>query len=369
MNYKIVFVSTNGIYSGSEVLMLKTAKIMSEFSEVYMFTKYNNYFLNYDETSNVNFVSPSKSNSFFRKVKNRLLKISNDLKLNLIKIKPNIVVISQGSPIASLNEIEICIQLNLKFIVINQLVSDYHWSQLSDNLFLRLKVAYHKSNALFFVSKQNEELFKVFFGDNLISKQINNPVTLNFDTYLPFPEVKKYKIAFVGRIYFYHKGLDLLIEVLRNPIWNTRNVEFNFYGSGPHEQILLNLIKIYGLDFCSVKGHTNNLIDVWSENHIAIFPSRFEGKSLAISEAMSIGRAVIATNVGGVNEQIENNVSGFICNHFSIDSFSETLERAWDSRELWNEIGVNARKKFLKDNQILPQNILSNFIEEIIRIN
>ena len=365
LKHKIVFVSTNSIYSGSEVLMLNTARLLSSDLDVLIFTNYNceDFIKN---KSNIQYFCTSNKHTFINKLKNRVLNIIEDLKLSLIKIKPDVVIISQGSPLGSLIEMEICIQLNLRFIVINQLVCEYHWSQLTDNLFLKLQKAYFKAESVFFVSKQNEELFTVMFGSTFVPKQINNPVAINYKEFLSYPSTNIFKIAFVGRIEFYHKGLDLLIEVLRNPIWYSRNVEFNFYGSGPHEKILIDLISRYGLKFCNVKSHTNDLIGVWSENHLAILPSRFEGKSLSISEAMSVGRGVIATNVGGVSEQIEDCVSGFICENFTIESLTVTLERAWENRRDWELIGKNARDKFLNDNHFSPEEVFSNHLKELL---
>ena len=367
LKQKVVFISTNSIYSGSEVLMLKTAKLLSEFLEIFVFTKYNCNQLRI-KNSNINFLYPLKKQTFLNRLKNKFLNKTVDFKLNLIKIKPSLVIISQGSPLASLNEMEICIQLNIKFIVINQLVCEFHWSQIYDSLYLRFQNAYSHANTIYFVSNQNEELFKMLFGPIFSSKQINNPLSIDNCDYLEFPDTNVFKIAFVGRIEFFHKGLDLLIQVLKNPNWKKRNIQFNFYGEGPHKLLLLDLIDRYELNFCILNEHTNDLIKVWNENHLAILPSRFEGKSLSISEAMSVGRGVIATNVGGVEEQIEDNKSGFICPSFTVESLSETLERAWENRNDWKEIGKNARVKFIKDNQILPEKLLSNEIENIIRI-
>ena len=361
----ISFISSNSIYGGSEILAHNTAIVLSYSHNVIFFSRYDSSRIK-ETNSNINYINYFQKTKFIKKIKNKILNKSNDLKLNLIKIKPDLVIISQGSPLGSLLEMEICIHLNLRFIVINQLVCDYHWSQLTDNLFLKLQKVYHKAKSIFFVSKQNEELFKVFFGDNFIFKQINNPVSINSNEYLTYPSTDTYKIAFVGRIEFYHKGLDFLIEVLRNPVWNTRNIEFNFYGTGPHEKILLELLERFKLTFCNIKGHTNDLVSLWNENHFAILPSRFEGKSLSLSEAMSVGRGVIATNVVGVQEQIEDNKSGFICPNFTVESLSETLERAWGNRNDWKEIGINARFKFMQNNKILPEKLLSNDIENII---
>jgi glycosyltransferase involved in cell wall biosynthesis len=362
----IVFISTNSIYGGSEILMLRSAVEFSKQFEVSVFTRYDHYtFVN---KTSLNFINYFSKNNLKSKLINKIKGKSSDLKINLIKIKPQYVIISQGGPLSSLKEMEICISLKLPFVIINQLVCEYHWLEYKDNMFPRFKVAYSKSDLLFFVSKQNEDLFKQFFGKEFVSKQINNPVSLESKFYLEYPDdTEVYKIAYVGRYEFYHKGLDLLLEVLKQPIWLKRNVKFNFYGKGPHQNILKDIIERNRLSFCHVYEYTEDLLQVWSKNHISILPSRFEGKSLSITESMSYGRAAIITNVGGAKEQIDDMISGFICKNFSYDSLNNTLEKAWDLRNEWKSMGINARKKYLKENQVNPVFLLNQIIQEKIQ--
>ena len=137
-----------------------------------------------------------------------------------------------------------------------------------------------------------------------------------------------------------------MLEALNQGDWKNRNVRFNFYGDGPHLEVLKFKIENYKLEFCSISSPNFDFSEIWSNNHIAIHTSRFEGKSLSITETMYNARPIIITNVGGVDELIEDGVNGFVIDEFSVSSVKDTLERAWEMRENWVNMGENARKKY-----------------------
>ena len=69
-------------------------------------------------------------------------------------------------------------------------------------------------------------------------------------------------------------------------------------------------------------------------------PSRLEGQSLALIEAMYFGRAAMVTDVGGVKELISDGLNGFIAATASVKDIDEALERAWANRHEWKKMGV-----------------------------
>jgi glycosyltransferase involved in cell wall biosynthesis len=361
---KLAYISTNTVNGGSEVLMLQSAAHLADFYETYLFTKYD---IEVEfQNKKLKHINYYQKLTLFSKFRNRIKRETVDLRCTLDKIKPSLVIISQGSPLASLKEMEMCISLKLNFVVINQLVCEYHWLDFRDTVLERFINCYQKASKIFFVSQQNESLFKQFFGSDVNTFQINNPVSTKNTDYVPYPEIKdNYQIAYVGRYEFFHKGLDLLIESLRDPKWKERNVNFNFFGNGPHKLILQNQIKRYNLYFCSVNDYTTDIRKVWEKNHLAILTSRFEGKSISITESMSFGRACILTDVGGASEQIEDGISGCLIKHFNIESISETLEIAWQRRNDWEVMGQNARQKYLQDNKV---DVIDIFNDQLIKL-
>jgi glycosyltransferase involved in cell wall biosynthesis len=151
--------------------------------------------------------------------------------------------------------------------------------------------------------------------------------------------------ASVARFETAWKGQDLLLDVLSQPPWRERNWRLRFYGSGPDLEYLQRLTKFLKLDDRVVfEGFVNDLSTIWSKNHVLLMPSHGEGTPLAAMEAMMYGRPVVATDVGGNTEIIEDGVTGFIAEVATAHSFSKALERAWQVRNQWHEMGQAAHQ-------------------------
>jgi L-malate glycosyltransferase len=73
-----------------------------------------------------------------------------------------------------------------------------------------------------------------------------------------------------------------------------------------------------------------------------------EGMPLAIVEAMICGRPSVVTNVGGISEWIEEEKSGFLARSATTTSIEDTLEKAWQHKERWKEMGLYAHKKAMQ---------------------
>ena len=69
---------------------------------------------------------------------------------------------------------------------------------------------------------------------------------------------------------------------------------------------------------------------IWTENEVLVMPSRYEGLPLAIVEAMLCGRTIVATDVAGNSEIIDDGVTGFLAKAPTPPALLEALERLWE---------------------------------------
>jgi glycosyltransferase involved in cell wall biosynthesis len=91
-------------------------------------------------------------------------------------------------------------------------------------------------------------------------------------------------------------------------------------------------------------------------------PSRLEGLPLAIIEAMLCGRPVVATDVAGHAEVIEDGVTGFLAKAPTVACVGRTLERFWARKEDAREIGATASKRI---RQLVPPDPARVFADKI----
>jgi len=124
--------------------------------------------------------------------------------------------------------------------------------------------------------------------------------------------------------------------------------DLHFWGIGKDELILREKIAKLGLsDRIFLKGFTDNPIEKLKESDIFVFPSKYEGFPLALTEAMSVGLPSVGFEYCcGVNELIEHDKNGFLAK--DENEMQEYLERLMKDSILRNKLGKQANKDMQK---------------------
>lgn len=377
---KILFVSTNIIWGGSEILWTESAKLISkkgfdikaaifyEFGLIKEFLpSHENYFNLGNRIENLSLPKRilNKTKLFNYNARDRFCD-------ELQQYNPNLVIISQGNNIEGRSFMKECIRYNIPFATITHLVTPHFLPSFNDELIDELNALYEKAKSNFFISKNSLSLHEKFLGKPCLNSSIiYNPFVKKKSADLCFPKIKDgvYRLALVGRIEMFHKGYDLLIEVLKQTKWKERPIHFSLFGKGPHIRLLQRLINEYDIRNFTIHDHEDEVQKIWQTHHILIMPSRMEGQSLSLIEAMRFSRAAIVTDVGGTNELIEDGVNGFIAKYPIPYFIDEALERAWQSRSEWEQLGINAAKAIEEKH---PEDAIVFFnekIEEVLERN
>jgi glycosyltransferase involved in cell wall biosynthesis len=188
---------------------------------------------------------------------------------------------------------------------------------------------------------------------------ICNPLNISNLDYVEYPTNEIFNFASVARLEINFKGQDVLFQVLSQEPWRNRDWILNLYGKGPDEEYLRNLAAFYQIESkVSFKGHVDDVKDIWRENQILLMPSLGEGTPLALLEATICGRTAVVSDVGGNAEVIENMVTGFIADAPTPNSFGRVLEKAWEKRLSWQQMGLTARQKGLLKIDLEPDKTL-----------
>ena len=125
-----------------------------------------------------------------------------------------------------------------------------------------------------------------------------------------------------------HKTLISAFELL-----NDENMRLVLCGTGTDDVGFIEFAKklapnnIKHIEFL---GQRSDIEDIFSRAHIVTLISNFEALPLSIIEAMSCSKAIIASDVGGVPELIENGVSGVLVARGCIEDTTEALRRCRD---------------------------------------
>jgi len=98
------------------------------------------------------------------------------------------------------------------------------------------------------------------------------------------------------------------------------------------------------------------MVSVYHGLDIVMLTSLNEGTPLSIIEAQFCGKPVIATNVGGVKDTFDNNVSGFLVNSHATAACITALEKLVSDPVLRAAMGIKghiiAEERFSKQTEL-----------------
>ena len=292
-------------------------------------------------------------------------KLSNPFK-QLFAAKPDMIVFT-GAAYAMLLNKELFDRLATNPIpyLLNIQVNVEYGRPINNEEADYIRKVYEKASAVIFVSERNQQTAERHLLQNIPNAHVlRNPVNLSELSPVPFPSrYPSIRLGITANLLVNHKGQDLAFDVIRMPKWKERNIELHLYGSGYDEQYLRQLAEFYGItDRIHFHGRVSDIREVWKENHAMLLPSLNEGMPLAVVEAMICGRPVITTDVGGNTEWIREGHEGFIAGGANIAAIDNAMERAWQSIDDWEKIGLSAHRRAIELHDPKPGSTLLHLI-------
>lgn len=146
------------------------------------------------------------------------------------------------------------------------------------------------------------------------------------------------------------KGLQYLVEALV-PICNSYNVKIIIAGDGQSRNDIQQRVKKKGLtEKIIMPGYVHNVSDHLKLFDIYVLPSIYEGFPIALVEAISHSLPVIATDIDGCREAIENEKTGLLVPKRDSKSLEKAIRRLILDvslrKRLGKEAGISYRKRF-----------------------
>ncbi len=173
---------------------------------------------------------------------------------------------------------------------------------------------------------------------------INNYLSnKEFGNIQPNYENKNY-FLYVGRL-SKEKGIHYLLGAMKDL---PKDIEIHIVGTGKEEENLKQYAKENNLDNVKFLGFKNREeIKEEYQNCIAtILPCNwFENFPTTNMESFINGKPVIASNIGGIPEQVEHNKTGLLFEPANIEQLKECIMKYWNNPNLVVEHGKNAYEK------------------------
>ncbi|WP_421862745.1 TIGR03088 family PEP-CTERM/XrtA system glycosyltransferase [Motiliproteus sp.] len=123
-------------------------------------------------------------------------------------------------------------------------------------------------------------------------------------------------------------------------------LQINIIGDGPDYPKLQQLIEQYNLQqLCRLVGNRNDIPDAMRELCLYVQPSKAEGISNTILEAMASGLAVIATDVGGARDLLLPGQQGVLIPSDDDQALADAISHYADHRDLLRQQGDAGRRR------------------------
>lgn len=215
----------------------------------------------------------------------------------------------------------------------------------------RIRKSFYKQIDKYICLNENqiELLVNIGFDKNKIEKKYNfvpdAEMNLKVVTVEGLP--KRY-VVFYGRI-GEEKGIRILMQ-----IWNQIDIPLVVMGGGPLEEEFSTWTKgknnVYYLGYME----HNKCLSIVKGAEFVVFPSIwYEGCSMVEIETESLGKGLIATDLGFSAEAIENGLNGYKVKLGDASGFKEKIIELWNSPEMCKKIGVNARNDY--ESKYMPE--------------
>jgi len=154
------------------------------------------------------------------------------------------------------------------------------------------------------------------------------------------------RIISIGRLIEW-KGHHIFIRAASQVRAKYPSARFILVGSGPYETELKNLAESLGVtDAMVYTGYLSDIRNALEESdifvHCSINPEPF-GRT--IIEAMAMGKATIAANLGAVPEIITDGVDGILIPPDDPEVLAKTVIRLLENEKLREKLGAAARRK------------------------
>lgn len=261
-------------------------------------------------------------------------------------------------------------------------INSSEYSFFLKNLLIRFseaitKLVYYKADLILSVNKFNMSWEKKYGANpNKIDVIYNG---IDHELFVPTEKPAHLKnvptVVAAARIFELKDVLTMIrsCEVVKRSI---PNVKFLVYGDNnavpEYTKECMNLIAALGLENnFSLAGYHDKPHELFCEGDVSILTSISEGFPYTVLESMSCGIPVVATDVGGVTEALDDKC-GFICKPKDHEALGQSVVTLLQDEGLRKQMGAYARKKvidnftvdkFIKEYEIAYEHIINRKVQ------
>jgi glycosyltransferase involved in cell wall biosynthesis len=155
------------------------------------------------------------------------------------------------------------------------------------------------------------------------------------------------KVIAVGSL-TYQKAFEILVRAVAELVnRKPNNLLVMIAGEGVERVHLERLIRDLGVgDYIKLLGIRDDVIELLKVSDIFVIPSRYEGLSIAMIEAMACGLPIVASNAPGLRNYINHYRNGLLFPTEDYKALAERIQRLANDENLRIRLSHGARESF-----------------------
>jgi glycosyltransferase involved in cell wall biosynthesis len=233
------------------------------------------------------------------------------------------------------------------------------------NLYRR---AFKYSDGVFFLNIHDRE---EFISRRIITKEkciLINGIGIDTSKYIPdYEPQKENRVVYLSRL-IKNKGIIEFCKIAQMTRKLRKDIFFDLYGS--ESQLSVQDLGQY-IDDQSITyhGYTDKPKEIIANSCFMVSTSYREGFPRIILEAMALGKPVIASNVIGNKDIVQDGITGCLVNLDNLQDFCNCIIKLIDDKEQIIKLGKQARQFCVEnyDSKIINNIILKNITNKEIK--
>ena len=205
-----------------------------------------------------------------------------------------------------------------------------------------------------------------YLTENKIEKRniIEYPGSINTSFFYDANCIRDIDIIFVGKLRRL-KGPDRVLQVIKYLKSEIPDIKGCFLGEGyMFNQIQEEVRKNYLENNIELEGDVENTAYYFQRSKLLLMPSRSEGLSMAMLEAMACGCVPIVSDVGNMTDAARHGWNAMVVNDYlDVKMFADYAKELLLNKAKWSFLSNNAKKFSSNDYSVEAQ---SKIIESIL---
>lgn len=178
-----------------------------------------------------------------------------------------------------------------------------------------------------------------------------------------YSEIKKVKknndslvIGFFSRLSV-QKDVPLLLQAMKEFQKEKKKIKLIIAGDGELKEQMLDFISYNKLKNVEYIGLQNSVAHLFSQIDVCVLPTHTECLPMILLESLSSGTPVIASDVGGISEIVDNGFDGYVVEKENIEAFKKAIINYYNHPDWIIPHGKYAKEKMknLFDQKIMIQ--------------